>query len=540
LYQVRVFTSIQGKTARRGSLYLRVDSKAPRYQLEVEPSEGGITLTAIPEGDVFDRNGDVIRTDLVDVKSVSIELAGAAHFLTRTTDGRWQTHLTQLSDGRHRVTLVATDYAQNSSRSVAQIAISGGRSKARVSRAKTAVLAQSAATPPSATGTAQGAPSEHSLAGVRCWFGKSPRRAELSTQGQRIELFDDFLRVDGRDLTPCNGLPAARPVAITAHPEGFLVAFRDGTRSRYHAGAFEPALELSNSELARLAPATRPADSSQVSGGELPSAHVSALATFRERLFVGTFDGGAFSLDAKHEITPLDGAPRFINALLAEPDVLWLASATGLFQLKDGQIRAVPMLSRASHVNDLARAKDGTLWLATSDGLLGLRDGQWRKLDDGQGLASRIVYAVSEGADGTLWAGTAAGVSRISKGGVENFSVENGALPHRWVTALLADESGAYVGSYQGGVTRLDARGATPVPGTGALWLNPHGIERVGERLYAASMGGGLVAFSPAPGDREGKVIKFGPLPSTDVTAVKTFAGALWVGTREGLARLPQ
>lgn len=90
------------------------------------------------------------------------------------------------------------------------------------------------------------------------------------------------------------------------------------------------------------------------------------------------------------------------------------------------------------------------------------------------------------------------------------------------------------------GVTRLDASGATAVPGTETLWLNPHGLERDGDRLYAASMGGGLMAFEPGPATRKRPTTKLGPLPSSDVTAVKTFAGALWIGTRAGLARLPQ
>ncbi|HEY3254197.1 MAG TPA: two-component regulator propeller domain-containing protein, partial [Polyangiaceae bacterium] len=369
-------------------------------------------------------------------------------------------------------------------------------------------------------------------------FARGTRQAELRASAQRVELFQGFLRIDGRDVTPCNGLPAARPIAIAARGDDFLVGFRDGTRSLYRAGQFEPVLTLTEDEQRALAPPTRPSAATNVSAGELPSAHVSALTTFQGKLVVGTFDGGAFSIDAHARISPINGAPRFINALLAEPDRLWFASATGLFQLKDDEVREIPLSLAASHVNALTRAKDGTLWLATSDGLLGLRDAAWQKLDERQGLPSRIVYAVSEGADGTLWAGTAAGVARIRQDGIEIFGVENGALPHRWVTALLADESGTYVGTYQGGVTRLDARGATPIAGTEALWLNPQGLERDGQRLYAATMGDGLVAFEPGHGQRKRLVRKLGPLPSTDVTAVKSFAGALWIGTREGIVRL--
>lgn len=533
LYKIAVFTTSQGKTARRGSLLLRVDSKAPRYRLDVRATETGLELGAVPEADVFDRNGDAIRLDLVDVKSVSAEIAGTVHTLTPTTDGKWLANIASLGDGPHRVTLVATDYAQNSSRSTAQVTIAGAGRRIRVSRAKPL---DSLATP-NASGRSAGnaLPAEQRDSATRCWFGKSARLADLHAGDQHAELFEDFLRVDGREVTPCNGLPAARPIAMITRGDDFLVSFRDGTRSLYHSDAFEPAVALTKAELAALAPSKRPTLPSQVTAGELPSSHVTALSVYRGKLIVGSFDGGAFSIDARGKIATLSGAPRFVNALLAEPSQLWLAGPTGLFQLKDGQFREVPLGSPASHVNGLTRAADGTLWLATGDGLLGLRDGTWRKLDERQGLPSRIVYAVSESVDGTLWVGTAAGVARIGKDGLETFRVDDGSLPHRWVTALLADGDGAYVGTYQGGVTRLDRRSARPLSGSEPLWINPHGLTRIGERLYAASMGSGLVAFDPTgalPAQR------LGTLPDSDVTAVATFENALWVGTSTGLARI--
>ncbi|HKO46199.1 MAG TPA: VIT domain-containing protein [Polyangiaceae bacterium] len=542
LYRVGVFTKNQGRTRRRSSLFLRVDSKAPHYRLQVAPNDRGIELTALPEAEVFDRSGDSIRLALVDVKSVSVEITGVVYSLTPTTLGRWQTTLPRPADGLHRVALVATDYAQNSSRSESQITVDGAKRSAAIYRTKASISTTAPAILAARASEPNAPPGAQSIAGVRCWFGRTARRAELRVGGQHVELFDGFLRIDERDVTPCSGLPAAHPIAIAPTPDAraFVVGFRDGTRNVYRAGAFEPAGPLTKAELRALAPPTQPAIPSNVSAGELPSSNVSALATFQGKLVVGSFDGGAFSIDAAEQITQLEGAPRFINALLAEPEALWLASATGLFQLKDGESRELPLGFAASHVNGLARAKDGTLWLATSDGLLGLRGQSWRKLDERQGLPSRIVYAVSEGADGTLWAGTAAGVARIRRDGVETFSVESGALPHRWVTALLADEGGTYVGTYQGGVTRLDSSGASPVPGTGSLWLNPHGLGRLGSRLYAASMGDGLVAFGLGPKASQLPATRLGPLPSTDVTAVKAFAGSLWVGTRAGLARLPQ
>jgi Ca-activated chloride channel homolog len=536
LYKVRVFTTSQGKTARRSSLFLRVDSKAPRYQIDVRAVGEGLELDAVPEADVFDRNGDAIRLDLVDVKSVSATIAGTVHTLTPTTDGKWTTRIASLGDGSHRITLVASDYAQNSSRSTALVTVADTGRRLRISRAKPLDLPTKQPAGRAVASAATSAPEQVNPA-TRCWFAKSARLADLHAGEQHVELFENLLRIDGREVTPCTGLPAARPVSIVARGGDFLVAFRDGTRSLYRAGAFEPVTELTKAELAALAPRARPALPSHVIAGDLPSSHVSALAVYRDELVVGSFDGGVFTIDAKERIVPLRGAPRFVNALLAEPTQLWLAGPTGLFLLKDGEFREIPLGFAASHVNGLTRAADGTLWLATGDGLLGLRDGQWRKLDERQGLPSRIVYAVSEGVDGTLWAGTAAGVARISKDGLETFRVDDGSLPHRWVTALLPDGDSAYVGTYQGGVTRLARRGATPLPGSEALWINPHGLTRIDGRLYAASMGGGLVAFEPA---RDYRAAKLGALPDSDVTAVAAFEKALWIGTSSGLARIPR
>ena len=535
LYKVIVLTTTQGKTERRSSLFLRVDSKAPHYQLEARAVENGLELTAVPEAEVFDRTGDAIRFDLVDVKSVSVEVAGIVHALAPTTAGKWTATIAPLEVGSHNVQLVATDYAQNSARSAARVAVSEAGRRVRVSRAKSAPTTPS--TPNPARAAASASVARQTVEGTRCWFGKSALRSKLQAGEQQVELFDDILRIDGREVTPCNGLPAAHPIAIASRADDLLVAFRDGTRSLYRAGAFEPALDLTKTELTALAPRTRLPDPSSITAGDLSSSHISALAKYQGKLVVGTFDGGAFNIDAHENITQLSGAPRFINALLAEPKQLWAASATGLFLLEDGEFRDIPLGFAASHVNGLTRAKDGTLWLATSDGLLGLRDGQWHKLDERQGLPSRIAYAVSESAEGTLWVGTAAGVARIAKDGTTTFSVDDGSLPHRWVTALSTDRDGAYVGTYQGGITRLGARGATRVAGSESLWINPHGLLRIGPRLYAASMGAGLVTFDPtgnAPASR------LGPLPDGDVTAFETFEKALWIGTSAGLARIPR
>jgi Ca-activated chloride channel homolog len=423
VHRVPVLVTTQGRTQRRSTLLVRVDSKAPQYRLSALARSGVLEVVAEPEAEVFDKSGDSVRLDLVDAKSVSVELAGHTHTLVRGEAGTWSGALPLPAAGQHALSLVASDYAQNSSRR---------RHRLRVSKSGAITLAA---------------------------------QATLSTSG---------------DETP-------------------VVAERPGN------------------------PVATP----------LLAVNVSALATFADKLVVGTFDSGILLIDRRSRVAPLPGAPRFVNALLAEPDRLQIASAQGLFVLRDGELSQVPLPAASSHVNGLWRAHDGTLWLATSGGLLGLRDGAWRRIDEAHGLPSRIVYAVAEDHDGVLWAGTAAGAVRLADSGPQTFSVESGALPHRWVTALLPDTTGMLVGTYQGGITRLGSHGAEPVAGSQTLWLNPHGIARLDAKLYASSMGGGLVELG-----RDGSSTRVGALPSRDVTAMQSFNGALWVGTRGGLARL--
>lgn len=423
VHRVPVLVTTQGRTRRRSTLLVRVDSKAPEYRLSAVARGSVLEVLAEPDAEVFDKSGDSVRFDLVDAKSVSVELAGRTQTLVRGEAGTWSGALPLPAAGQHALSLVASDYAQNSSRR---------RHRLRVSKSGSVTL-------------------------------------------------------------------VAGATVSTSAPE------------------------------APVAPET-PSDEG---AAPLLAANVSALVTFADKLVVGTFDSGVFLVDRHASVERLRGAPRFVNALVAEPDRLHIGSAQGLFVLRGGELTQVPLPATSSHVNGLWRAHDGTLWLATSGGLLGLRDGAWRRIDEAQGLPSRIVYAVAEARDGALWAGTAAGAVRLAAAGPQTFSVENGALPHRWVTALLPDATGMLVGTYQGGITRVGPHGVAPVAGSQDLWLNPHGISQLDAMLYAASMGGGLVELA-----RDGTSRVIGSLPSSDVTAVQAFNGALWVGTRSGLARL--
>lgn len=398
-----------------------------------------------------------------------------------------------------------------------------------------------------------------------CLFEKGEAVATLTTSaGVAVTLFPSQVRIGDDVVSRCNGLPASHPVAIARHGRGFAIAFRDGTsyaattKAGVSGAAFEKlgkgdldaatAAALGDARKSLVATGARP----KVLGrgvlgteGSLVSEHVTALAVQRDRLFVGTFDHGVFALDPAGVAHAVDGAPLHVNALLATRAGLFIGAARGLFVVDDAlRVAPVPLDIPNPHINGIAEARDGTVWLATSSGLVGVTPGSpsARVFGVREGLPSPFVYAVAETADGALWVGTAGGVARIASGRVRLFGTENGKLPHDWVTALLDDgrDGSVLVGTYNAGVVRLGKDGSSAAERAfGSAWVNPNGLLRLGlaasdaGAVVAATLGGGLVA-------REPRRVALPMLPDRDVTSAVAFAGALWVGTRGGIARIAE
>ncbi len=444
--------------------------------------------------------------------------------------------------------------------------------------------------------------------------------ARVTWRGGEVVARDGALEVDGRRLTPCDGLPGPYPTALTVAGDALYVGFRAAGLHRFDGRAFVRVEGLPADAVSALATRAgqvfagtglsglwtvdglearrfrhwvlgkRPVSALYVArdgalhvgagpygwwrargakververgtyagcfveaegrvrafapGGScglgvaatasgLPSNHVSALAIFDGALHVGTFDAGLARRLPDGRFAPVAGAPRFVNALLPDGARLWIATPKGLFVLRGGRVRRAPVALPSDHVNGLAAGPDGTIWVATSKGLAGVRADGVRVIGPRHGLPSRIVYAVAVSTDGAVWAGTAGGAARIAADGVRTYTQANGALPHDWVNALLPEGDGVLAGTYDAGVARRDAEGGRVLPGLGDAWVNPAGLTRAGGALWVSTLGGGLWR---AAGDR---VTRVHGLPADDVTAVALLHGALWIGTRGGLAHVP-
>ena len=279
--------------------------------------------------------------------------------------------------------------------------------------------------------------------------------------------------------------------------------------------------------------------------GRMTDRDVSALALDAAgRLWVGYFDRGLDILGAQGErALHVENDHVFcVNRIVHDTagDVTAVATANGLV-LFDSSGRPKQVLGRAEgliadHVTDLV-LNAGGMTVATSAGLTFI-DGQGsRSLYAFHGLVNNHVYALGAAGSEVL-AGTLGGVSMLDHGVVHaSYTTANSALTHNWITAVARVDDEWFVGTYGGGLFRLDAKGRwqrfADLPGP--IEINPNAMAVTRTHVFAGTLTRGLLAF-----DRQAQrwtTIESG-LPSMNVTALAADRDHLYVGTDNGLVRI--
>ena len=273
-------------------------------------------------------------------------------------------------------------------------------------------------------------------------------------------------------------------------------------------------------------------------------AHVMALARLGSDLVAGLFDGGlitAHAAEGRLGWRPVPGTAAWgVNALLPAGGALYVASLRGAARF-DGR-RLTPIEGPGAAFS-LAATSDG---VAIGYGQGVLLPGT-RLLSAFHGLPGNQAVALLS--DDVLFVGTPSGLGAIGDRRVR-FRVGGGEgrLPNPWVTALALSHGALYVGTYGGGIVRRTASGVEaavarvdraryePFVETEGLKINAGCLVEAGGRLYAGSDGKGLFRLSA-----DGRAFEAvtAALPSTRITALLPAPGALYVGTDEGVARLP-
>jgi hypothetical protein len=238
----------------------------------------------------------------------------------------------------------------------------------------------------------------------------------------------------------------------------------------------------------------------------LPDENVSALAVDAGRVWVGHLDGGLSRLSQGHwkHWGVEDGLPSaWVEDLVVVGPRLWGATAKGVFWI-EGENVVVPAEPELRRPTAALAASGGVVYAAQSGRLVAWRDARVSVISVDEPRPRRIW------AGGTaVWLAGASGLHRLAGGRWTRLDGLDGTLPGDWITAGAAG------------------------PGS---WLD---VGALAARDGQAAVGGsedGLHLFS---GGAWTRLTRADGLPGDGVSAVAfDDEGALWVGTRTGLARV--
>lgn len=275
--------------------------------------------------------------------------------------------------------------------------------------------------------------------------------------------------------------------------------------------------------------------------------NISALAVDDTgRLWVGYFDRGLDIISPR-----LDHAAHVendhifcINRILPDTarHTVDVATANGL-AVFDSEGRERQLMGRPSglisdHITDVALYRGG-MALATPAGITFLDDAGAHSIYAFQGLVNNHVYALGQH-DGQLLAGTLGGISILHNDTITaNLTTSSSRLRHNWITAVVPDNDGWWVGTYGAGVEHLDAANhfETTDATVNGIDINPNAMLATPEHILAGSLDHGLLIFNRK--SQRWRMITAG-LPSRNVTAFAAAAGMVYIGTDNGLVKIPE
>lgn len=279
--------------------------------------------------------------------------------------------------------------------------------------------------------------------------------------------------------------------------------------------------------------------------GALTDRNISALSVQPDgKLWVGYFDRGIDILEAGASRSQQIENERIfcVNRVLPvhSGETVAVATANGLVFF-DRAGNEQKSLGRADgliseHITDLA-VDSGRLVVATPAGITFLDADGPRSLYAFQGLANNHVYALASSGSRVL-AGTLGGLSLLEREQVvASFTTGNSALQRNWISAVAPLGHDWMIGTYGGGVVRLDDSGHfhSYDVATGNLEINPNAMLATDRHVFAGSLGKGLLVYDR--GADRWTAIRAG-LPSENVTALAAGKDYIYIGTDNGLVRI--
>jgi len=248
---------------------------------------------------------------------------------------------------------------------------------------------------------------------------------------------------------------------------------------------------------------------------------ITCLARWRGEVFAGTLNGGLLRLPGYQAIVSQGGLTDRINALAATPERLFVGTESGLYSWDGRRLIRESVLGDES-VKALV-ADNYNLYLSTLSGLKRFHPDSGR-LD---------VLSTCKGAflalfRGDLYVGGMFGVWKVNL--TQRFAVTR--ILHENVTGFAGFGGNLYAAGYYNSLWRLAGTGGERVA-DGQF----SAIAAVPGGLLLGTGGAGLIFCDPATGMQH---LPDQPLgPKATITALLGGAGAVYVGTPTGYARMP-
>jgi ligand-binding sensor domain-containing protein len=294
----------------------------------------------------------------------------------------------------------------------------------------------------------------------------------------------------------------------------------------------------------------RRGDSSSADDAVLVDRNISALSMDASgRLWIGYFDRG---LQILHPAGERAASERFnddhlfcVNRIAhdASRGVSAVATANGLVMF-DASLTHRRVITRedgliANQVTDVLLRPDGSTVAATPAGVSFIDAAGISSVYAFQGLVNNHVYALAADGARTL-AGTLGGLSILDGSVVRaSFTTANSTLKHNWITAIVRAGPTWFIGTYGAGVMTMDSAGRieTFPEFRGTVDVNANAMIASERAVYAGTLDRGLAIY-----DLRSERWHFWTrgLPSPDVTAVEVRGGIIYIGTDNGLVRIPE
>jgi ligand-binding sensor domain-containing protein len=265
------------------------------------------------------------------------------------------------------------------------------------------------------------------------------------------------------------------------------------------------------------------------------------------RLWIGYFDRGLQILNANGERGQhLEDDHLFCVNRIAHDSargVSAVATANGLvlFDAATSRRRVIGQAEGliANQITDVILRPDGSMIAATPAGVSFIDAAGISSIYAFQGLVNNHVYALASDGPRTL-AGTLGGLSILDGPIVRaSFTTSNSALKHNWITAISQVGNNFFVGTYGAGVLRLTSKGVweTFDDLRRSIEINANAMVADASAVYAGTLDQGLAVYNMSS---ERWTFFTSGLPSRNVTAVEARGGILYVGTDNGLVKVPE